>query len=60
MKKEELRLELVKLTYTHGRDVAEALGRAKELEKYVSEEIQSPSEAKEVLQPNKLPYTRRT
>lgn len=38
MTRESLRLELLKLTYTHGRDSAEAVGRAKELEKYLFEE----------------------
>lgn len=38
MKREDLRLELLKLTYAHGRDVAEAVGRAKVLETYVWEQ----------------------
>lgn len=32
----ELRLELLKLTYTHGREAAEAVERAKVLEAYIS------------------------
>jgi hypothetical protein len=31
----DYRLELLKLTYTHGRDAAEAVRRAKELEEYL-------------------------
>lgn len=45
MSEQELRLELVKLTYNHGRDVSEAVGRAKILEEYVlgiSPEVPSP------------------
>lgn len=42
--RESLRLELVKLTYAHGRNCAEAVGRAKELEDYVLEP--GPSEEK--------------
>lgn len=32
----EVRLELVKLTYTHARDVDEAVERAKVLEQYIA------------------------
>lgn len=39
MEREDLRLELVKLTYTHGRTTAEAVARAKDLEAYVSEQV---------------------
>lgn len=34
---DELRLELLKLTYVHGRDAPEAVARARELEKYVKQ-----------------------
>ena len=37
MTREEFRLECLKLTYTHGRDSAEAVARAKDLEKYIFE-----------------------
>lgn len=37
MTRDELRLELLKLTYVHGREAAEAVRRAKELESYVQE-----------------------
>jgi hypothetical protein len=37
MDREALRLELLKLTYSHGRPAGEAVGRAKELEDYVLE-----------------------
>jgi hypothetical protein len=33
----EIRIELLKLTYTHGRDAAEAVSRTRELEKFVVE-----------------------
>ncbi len=32
-----VRLEIIKLTYTHGRDAAEAVSRARELENYIFE-----------------------
>lgn len=32
-----IRLEVIKLTYTHGRDSAEAVYRARELENYIFE-----------------------
>jgi len=35
MTRDELRLELLKLTYVHGRMTAEAVARARELEMYV-------------------------
>lgn len=35
MDERELRLELLKLTYTHGRDVSEAVSKAEVLENYV-------------------------
>ena len=38
MTRAELRLELLKLSYTHGRDVAEAVGRAKNMEEFVLQE----------------------
>lgn len=37
MKREELRLELLKLTYAHGRTPEEAIARAKELEVFVQD-----------------------
>jgi hypothetical protein len=39
MTRDELRLELLSLTYSHGRDAAEAVERAKVLELYVCESI---------------------
>jgi hypothetical protein len=33
----DLRIELLRLTYTHGRDASEAVDRAKVLEQYVSD-----------------------
>jgi len=36
---DDLRLKLLELTYTHGRDASEAVARAKELEKYVMEGV---------------------
>lgn len=35
MTRAELRLELLKLSYTHGRDVAEAVGRAEKMEEFI-------------------------
>lgn len=35
MQRDQLRLELLRLTYAHGRDFAEAVARAKVLEDYV-------------------------
>jgi hypothetical protein len=40
MDKDIIRLELVKLTYHHGREVAETVRRAKELEEYVLQGVQ--------------------
>lgn len=37
----ELRLELLKLTYTHGRESTEAVSRAKILEDFILEESES-------------------
>ena len=37
MNREIVRLELLKLTYSHGRSAEEAVVRASELEKYVAE-----------------------
>lgn len=39
MDRHQLRLELLRLTYTHGRDSAEAVARAKALEEYVTEAV---------------------
>lgn len=39
----EVRLELLKLTYTHGRDVKEAVERAREMERYLDEPKQAPA-----------------
>lgn len=41
MELKELRLELLKLTYNHGREAREAVDRAKELETYVLEVAKS-------------------
>jgi hypothetical protein len=38
MEIESLRLELLKLTYTHGRDIPEIVERARGLEAYVKEQ----------------------
>jgi len=38
MDQKTLRLELLKLTYTHGRPAAEAVERAKELEEFIGVE----------------------
>jgi len=43
MTRDELRLELLKLTYVHGRMTAEAVARARELEMYVN---QAPDDQK--------------
>lgn len=37
MERQALRLELLKLTYTHAREASEAVARAKVLETYVTE-----------------------
>lgn len=37
MTREEFRLECLKLTYSHGRESAEAVARARDLEKYIFE-----------------------
>lgn len=41
MNSDVLRIELLRLTYTHGRTAAEAIERAKELEKYVVDEAKA-------------------
>lgn len=46
MQRDELRLELLKLTYAHGRDAAEAVGRAKTLEEYISQDAAPSDSAK--------------
>jgi hypothetical protein len=51
MDRQELRLEIVKLTYTHGREITEAVARAKALEAYILDE----SEKKEVFSKHKSP-----
>lgn len=38
MDRQEIRLELLRLTYSHGRDTSEAVQRAKDLEAYVYSE----------------------
>jgi hypothetical protein len=49
MQREALRLEVLKLVYHHGRDTAEVVGRARELEKYLLEpEPKVSSEAGQV------------
>jgi hypothetical protein len=40
----EVRLELLRLTYTHGREASEAVDRAKILESYITQG-QSPGKA---------------
>jgi hypothetical protein len=45
MTQDEIRLELLKLTYTHGRDAAEAVGRAKILEAFIRGEYVDEPEA---------------
>lgn len=49
----DLRIELLKLTYTHGRDASEAVTRAKELEGYVIES--SAQKAAPMAKPTKIP-----
>lgn len=39
MNRADLRLELLKLTYSHGREPSEAVDRAKVLEAYLHEEL---------------------
>lgn len=51
METKALRLELLKLAYTHGREAREAVARAEELEKYVldgdtSAKVATPNEKK--------------
>lgn len=50
----EIRLELIKLTYSHGRDATEAVGRAEKLEEYVTREkvsVKKPSPKKKAVTP---------
>lgn len=51
MERDELRLELLKLTYSHGRDAAEAVRRAKELERYIS--ATNPESSEKLKKPGK-------
>lgn len=47
MTKEDLRLEILKLTYTHGRESSQAIERARELENYLTEKpavVEAPKE----------------
>lgn len=44
MELKEIRLELLKLTYSHGREAREAVDRAKELETYVLEVAKSKTD----------------
>lgn len=53
MEREDLRLECVKLTYTHGRSPAEAVGSAKLLEDYILSKPQ-PSRVSKVSVPKKV------
>lgn len=53
MNLQELRLELLKLTYNHGREASEAVTRAKELEAYVTENL--AQKAAQVDKPTKTP-----
>lgn len=48
MTKDEMRLELLKLTYTHGRTSAEAVARAEELEAFVLEDEIARREGREI------------
>jgi hypothetical protein len=47
MTRDEVRLELLKLTYTHGREAADAVVRAKVLEAYVVETAEAPKGKKQ-------------
>lgn len=51
MTKTEVRLEVLKLTYTHSRDAAEAVARARKLEEYIFEtqDVASEMNVKEPL-----------
>ncbi len=51
MNREEMRLEILKLTYTHGRETSEAVGRAKALEDYIFEQTQSEANPKTLEKP---------
>lgn len=42
MSRDQLRLELLKITYVHGRTPEEGVDRAKVLEKYVAEVFPAP------------------
>ena len=42
MTKSEMRLELLKLTYSHGRDASEAVDRAKVLEAFLLDDSVKP------------------
>lgn len=57
----ELRLECLKLTYTHGRLAAEAVDRAKVLEDYVKNtgSAETPVKQKTLTLPSKKPPTSR-
>ena len=54
MDRAQLRLEIIKLTYTHGRDTTEAVSRARDLENYIFEsqdEKQNEKKKKSHLKP---------
>jgi hypothetical protein len=53
MDSNELRLELLKLTYSHGREASEAVARAEELEEYVTD--YPAQKAAPVVKPTKTP-----
>lgn len=54
MEKFEIRLECLKLAHTHGRNSEEAIGRAKEYEKYVTQdEPKTESEPSTKVEPDK-------
>jgi len=48
---EEIRLELLKLTYAHAREAAEAVVRARTLEKYVLQAAPAKKSAKKAEKP---------
>ena len=49
----QMRLELLKLTYSHGRPAVEAVARAEDLEKYVVGTASSKVELKTLTMPGK-------
>lgn len=55
MLRSQLRLELLKLTYTHARSAEEAVSRASELEKYAFVKEDAPEEVKGLNVKNSTP-----